>query len=110
MPAVAVSDQMPDALKELTVYLIQIDHVIYEPRGGGSFTLSDALRELHGCGHARILRIDGTVAVDSAGSDYAVRHAPTGRLVKRRRRSEQLAENARLRAYAEQRVNERRPA
>lgn len=41
------------------MYLIQIDH--------------------------NILRTDGTVVVDRAGSDYAVTHVPTGREVRRRR-------------------------
>lgn len=66
------------------MYLIAIDHVIYERKGGGTFTLPDALRELRGVAGARILRLDGTVAVRRAGSDYAVEHS-SGRTVIRRK-------------------------
>jgi len=67
------------------MYLIQIDHIIYERKGGGLFTLPDAMREVYGVGGARILREDGTVAVLSAGSAYAVEHLPTWRTVTRRK-------------------------
>lgn len=67
------------------MYRIQVDHRIYERRGGGTFTLPEAMRELYGCGNARVLRADGTVAVANAGAAYAVVHAPTGRTVVRRR-------------------------
>jgi hypothetical protein len=66
------------------MYLVQVDHVIYERRGGGSFTLVEALRELRGTRHARILREDGSPVVDRAGSDSAVLHVATGREVRRR--------------------------
>lgn len=68
------------------MYLIQVDHVVYEPVGGGTFTLPQALTEVHGVANARILRVDGTPVVESAGSDVAqVQHAPTGRTVSVRR-------------------------
>lgn len=38
----------------------------------------------HSVGNARIMRLDGTIAVRNASSDYAVQHAPTGRMVRRR--------------------------
>jgi len=66
------------------VYLIQVDHIVYGKRHDDSFTLPEALWAVHGTGNARILRADGTVIVENAGSDYAVRHVPTGRIVKRR--------------------------
>jgi len=66
------------------VYRIALGPITYSKRGGEPFTLPEAIRELHGCGQARIVRLDGTIAVRNAGSDYAVQHAPTGRLVRRR--------------------------
>jgi hypothetical protein len=66
------------------VYRIALGPIVYSKRGGAPFTLTEALRELYGCGQARIVRLDGTVAVRNAGSDYAVEHAPTGRTVRRR--------------------------
>ena len=66
------------------MYLIQVDHIIYGKRHNDSFTLAEAMWAVHGTGNARILRSDGTVIVENAGSDYAVRHVPTGRIVKRR--------------------------
>lgn len=66
------------------MYLIELDGITYEPKGGGAFTLPGALAELRGTRGARILRIDGTVAVEHAGSDYVVTHAPTGRQIVRR--------------------------
>lgn len=67
------------------MYLIRIDHLIYEHRDGTPFTLPEALTEIRGTGNAAILRLDGTVAVANAGSDTAVTHAPTGRIVRRHR-------------------------
>ena len=65
------------------MYRIALGPITYTKRDGVPFTLPEALRELHGCGNARIVRLDGTVAVRNAGSDYAVQHAPTGRMVRR---------------------------
>lgn len=67
------------------MYLIRIDHLIYTHRDGTPFTLPEAVTELRGCGNAAVLRLDGTVAVRNAGSDSAVTHAPTGRVIRRRR-------------------------
>ena len=66
------------------MYRIALGPITYSKRGGVPFTLPEAMRELRGCGGARIVRLDGTVAVRNAGSDYAVQHAPTGRTVRRR--------------------------
>lgn len=66
------------------MYLIQIDHIVYEQRGGGLFTLPDAMRAVYGTGNAKVLREDGTVAVTAAGSSVTVQHAPTGRMINRR--------------------------
>jgi hypothetical protein len=53
-------------------FFIKLGPVTYERKGGGGWTLPEALAQVHGVGHARILRADGTVAVDDAGSDCAV--------------------------------------
>lgn len=66
------------------MYLIRVDHITYERRGGGTFTLVEAMRELLGVRNAQVLREDGTLAVDRAGSTTQVVHAPTGRIVTRR--------------------------
>jgi hypothetical protein len=66
------------------MYLIQLGPKVYERRGGGGFTLVEALTELRGTGGARILRLDGSVAVERAGSDFAVEHS-SGRTVIRRK-------------------------
>lgn len=68
------------------MYLIQLGPVTYEPKGGGSWSLPEALREVYGVGNARILRTDGTVAVSSAGSSTVLIHQPSGRRVYRRSR------------------------
>lgn len=48
---------------------------VYERKGGGGFTLVEALREVHGVFGAVILReSDMSVAVARAGSDTAVVH------------------------------------
>lgn len=67
------------------MYLIQLGPITYERAGGGMFTLPDAMREVYGVGYARVLREDGTVVVTDAGSTAAVRHAPSGRIVHRRK-------------------------
>lgn len=70
------------------MYLIQLGPVVYERRGGGGFTLPEALREVYGVGWATILRQDGTVAVADAGSATTLRHvsrAGVRRTVSRRR-------------------------
>jgi hypothetical protein len=68
-------------------YLIQLGPVTYEPKGGGTFTLTEALSQVLGVRNARILREDGTVAVEDAGSSYAVTHVtPEGRRRRVRRR------------------------
>jgi hypothetical protein len=66
------------------VYLIQIDHRVFEKKGGGGFTLVEALDELYGTFNCRVLRLDGTPAVEKAGSSISLIHAPTGRRVVRR--------------------------
>ena len=78
------------------MYLIQIDHIVYGKRDGSDFSLVEAIRETHGCGHARILRTDGTVCVHHAGSDWAVTHiARDGRQREVRRRLTRRALRAR---------------
>jgi hypothetical protein len=66
------------------MYLVQVDHVVYERKGGGTFTLPEAMREVRGVGYARVLRADLTVVVSDAGSTAAVLHVPSGRVVHRR--------------------------
>lgn len=67
------------------VYLIQVDHQIFEGfRDGTPFSLIDAMHEVYGCGNARVLRADGTPVVERAGSSHEVVHAPTGRIIQRR--------------------------
>lgn len=57
------------------MYLIELGPVIYEPKGGGTFTLPEALDELRGVRAARILRADDlTVAVLDAGDVAHVTH------------------------------------
>lgn len=57
------------------MYLIQVDHMIYDAdKRRGPFTLTAALAAVRGVGNARVLRGDGTVAVDKAGSDYRRTH------------------------------------
>lgn len=63
------------------MYLIGIDHLIYEPRGGGAFTLPAARRELRGTANAKIYRLDGTLVVANAGSTCEMIHIPSGRRV-----------------------------
>ena len=68
------------------MYLIRIDHLIYERKGGEPFTLPEALAEVRGCGNAAVVRLDGTPVVLDAGSDAGpLTHAPTGRVIRRRR-------------------------
>lgn len=67
------------------MYLIQIDGITYEKKGGAPFTFVEALEELYGTRGARVLRLDGTVVVDRAGSTTEVAHLPTGRTVVRRK-------------------------
>jgi hypothetical protein len=50
------------------VYQIALGPITYVKRGGVPFTLPEAMRELHGCGQARIVRLDGTVAVRLRGA------------------------------------------
>lgn len=69
------------------MYLIQIDHRVFERKGGGGFGLVEALRELYGVRGAAVLRLDGTVAVSHAGSASAVGHVKrngTTRNIRRR--------------------------
>lgn len=41
-------------------YLIRLDHVLYEPKGGGTFSLGAAWRDLIGVGVCAIVRaVDG---------------------------------------------------
>jgi hypothetical protein len=61
------------------MYLIKLGPVTYERKGGGGFTLPEAMSEVYGVGQASILRLDGTVVVRNAGSSVEVQHAPTGR-------------------------------
>lgn len=63
------------------MYLIQIDHLIYEKRDGSGFTLGEAWRELVGVGNCRILRITkaGTlVTVCRRGLNSSWVVGPTG--------------------------------
>jgi len=92
------------------MYLITIDHIVYEKHGGGLFTLPEAMRELHGTGNARILRADGTVVVKRAGNDYAVQHVPSGREVRRRSRMARLEDQARNAARMAEWLADRRGA
>ena len=67
------------------MYEIQLGPVRYVKRGSNvPFSLVEAMREVRGVGQARILRLDGTVVVHNAGSDYAVTHVPSGTVVIRR--------------------------
>lgn len=50
------------------MYLIQIDHIVYERLGGGYFSLAQAWEELRGVGHARILDSRGRVVLRNAGA------------------------------------------
>lgn len=68
------------------MYAIEVDGITYLRRGGGGFSLVEAMREVYGVAHARVLRADGTVVVDSAGSASEVVHVSTGRRVRRRDR------------------------
>ena len=57
------------------MYLLEVGPVIYEPKGGGTFTLTQALHELRGVLGARILRVgDLSVAVLDAGDIAHVTH------------------------------------
>lgn len=75
------------------MYLIRIDHRIYERHAGTGepFTLVSAMRELYGTGSVygaagvAVLRADGTPVVTDAGNAGAVTYAPTGRRIPRRR-------------------------
>lgn len=89
-------------------YLIHLDGITYERKGGGTFTLTEALSQVLGVRNARILREDGTVAVDNAGSSYSVTHVtPEGhrrtvrRRLTRRAVAEQEALQADMRAWRE---------
>lgn len=66
------------------MYMIRIDHIVYVQRNGQLFTLPEAMRQVYGVGNAAVLREDGTVVVNRAGSSYAVEHVPTGRTIVRR--------------------------
>lgn len=66
------------------MYLIELDGITYEQKGGAPFTLPGALAEVYGCRGVRILRTDGTVVVDRAGSSVELVHVPTGRRIIRR--------------------------
>jgi hypothetical protein len=63
------------------MYLIKLGPVTYERRGGGGFTLPEAMREVYGVGYASVLREDGTTVVSDAGSSVAVKYAPRDRVV-----------------------------
>lgn len=57
------------------MYLLELGSVIYEPKGGGTFTLPQALDELRGVHGARILRADDlSVAVLDASDVARVTH------------------------------------
>lgn len=51
-------------------------------KDGRPITLVDAIRAVYGVGQARILRSDGTVIVNNAGSSVQVTHLPSGRMVR----------------------------
>ena len=44
-------------------YLVQVDHAIYEPKGGGSFTLGDAWRAIQHVGNAAVRRDDAELTL-----------------------------------------------
>lgn len=67
------------------MYLIAVDHLVYERKGGQPFTLVEAMREVYGCAHAHVLRLDGTLVVLDAGNAHAMVHVPSGRPVRRRK-------------------------
>lgn len=69
------------------MYLLQLGPVTYSGhRDGRPFTLTDVLRETHGCRDAHLLRADGTLVVRDCGRAYSpLVHAPSGRTVHRRR-------------------------
>lgn len=62
------------------MYYVKLGPITYAK----PLTLVEALRELRGTGDAKIVRADGTVAVDQAGSDTILVHAPTSRRIYRR--------------------------
>lgn len=71
------------------MYLLSVDHRLYERRDGRTFGLAEALAEVRGTRNARIWRTapDGSLVlvVDNAGSDCGpLLHAPTGRTINRR--------------------------
>lgn len=91
------------------MYLIAFDHIVYEPRGGGSWTLPQAMREVYGVGHARVLRMDGTTVVRDAGNATAVQHVPSGRRVRRGSVVARRAVQRELRAYVDAWTEQHRP-
>ncbi len=67
------------------MYLIRLDGTTYERKGGGTFTLVEAMQELHGCRGASVLREDGTLVVRNAGSTASPwEHVPSGRQIRHR--------------------------
>lgn len=57
------------------MYLLELGPIIYEPKGGGTFTLPQALDEVRGVRGARILRADDlTIAVFDAGDIAQMTH------------------------------------
>lgn len=68
------------------MYAIKMGPMTYSGyRDGSPFTLVGAMREVYGVGQAKILRSDGTVVVDNAGSSGYVTHVPSGRRLYRTR-------------------------
>ena len=59
--------------------------IIFEPKGGGTFTLVQAMREVYGMRGVRIVRADAalTPVVESPGSDMQFTHVPSGRVIRR---------------------------
>jgi len=70
------------------MYLISLDGRLYERKGGGTFTLIEAMQEAYGCAGITIYRDDAalTPVVRNAGSATEVEYAPTERRIRRRAR------------------------
>lgn len=53
------------------MFLVQVDHIVYERKGGGGFGFGSAMSEVRGVGNAQVLTMDGQSVVERAGSVVA---------------------------------------
>lgn len=65
------------------MYLFRIDDRTYVRRDGQPMSLTEAMAAVYGCGNAGVIRTDGTMVVERAGSASEVTYAPTGRRIVR---------------------------